>query len=74
MLFNSKLRLFSGKLKSKWLGSFVIKEGRPHGAMELVDPMVGTLEKRWVINRQFLKIYNGGQLQRLTSVVYLNDP
>ena len=74
LLFNSKLRLHPRKLKSKWLGSFVIKEVRPHGAVELVDPTTGTSEKRWVLNGQRLKIYNGGQLERLTSVVYLNDP
>jgi len=34
----------------------------------------GTPEKRWIINGQCLKIYNGGQLERLTSIVYLNDP
>jgi len=42
--------------------------------MELVDPATGTLEKKWIVNGQHLKIYNGGQLERLTSVVYLNDP
>ena len=74
LLFNSRLRLLPGKLKSKWSGTFVIKEVRPHGAMELVDPATGTLEKKWIVNGQHLKIYNGGQLERLTSVVYLNDP
>ena len=74
MLFNSRLRLFLGKLKSKWLGPFVIKEVRPHGVVELVDPMAGTPENRWIVNEQCLKVYNGGQLERLTSVVYLNDP
>ncbi|XP_006590129.1 uncharacterized protein [Glycine max] len=74
LLFNSRLRLFPGKLKSKWPGPFVIKEVRPHGALELVDPTAGTPEKRWTVNGQRLQIYNGGQLERLTSVVYLNDP
>ncbi|XP_028193135.1 uncharacterized protein LOC114378693 [Glycine soja] len=59
-----KLRLLPGKLKSKWSGTFVIKEVRPHGAMELVDPATGTLEKKWIVNGQHLKIYNGGQLER----------
>ena len=64
--------LFPGKLKSKLSGPFVIKEVRPHGAMELGDPTAGTPEKRWIINEQHLKIYNRGQFERLTSVVYLN--
>ncbi|XP_006599828.1 uncharacterized protein LOC114389764 [Glycine soja] len=74
LLFNSRLRLFPGKLKSKWSGPFVIKEVRPHGFVELVDPTTHTPEKRWIVNGERLKIYNGGQLERLTSVVYLNNP
>ena len=37
-LFNSRLKLFPGKLKSKWSGPFVIKKVRPYGAIELYDP------------------------------------
>jgi len=50
LLFNSRLRLFPGKLKSKWSGPFMIKEVRPHGAVELVDTIVGNPEKRWIAN------------------------
>ncbi|CAA7019730.1 unnamed protein product [Microthlaspi erraticum] len=32
LLFNSRLKLFPGKLKSRWSGPFVIKEVRPYGA------------------------------------------
>ena len=38
LLFNSRLKLFLGKLKSKWSGPFVIKNVRPYGAIELHDP------------------------------------
>ena len=38
LLFNSRLRLFPRKLKSKWSGPFITKEIRPHVAVELVDP------------------------------------
>jgi len=74
LLFNSRLRLFLGKLKSKWSGPFIIKEIRPHEAVELVDPRVENYEKKWVVNRQRLKIYNGGQLEKLTTVMHLKDP
>jgi len=50
LLFNSRLRLFPGKLKSKWSRPFVIKEVRLHGAVELVDLTTDTPEKRWIIN------------------------
>ncbi|XP_006603276.1 uncharacterized protein [Glycine max] len=74
LLFNSRLRLFPGKLKSKWSGPFIIKEVRPHGAVELVDPREENFEKKWIVNGQRLKPYNGGQLERLMTIIYLNDP
>ena len=74
LLFNSRLRLFPGKLKSKWSGPFIIKEVRPHGAVELVDPREENFEKKWIVNGQRLKVYNCGQLERLKIIIYLNDP
>ena len=62
LLFNSMLSLFPRKLKSKWSGPFVIKEVRPHGAVELMDPTGDNLERKWIVNGQRLKIYNDGQL------------
>jgi len=38
LLFNSRLKLFPSKLKSKWFGPFVIKKVQPYGAIELYDP------------------------------------
>ncbi|XP_021727846.1 uncharacterized protein LOC110694966 [Chenopodium quinoa] len=35
LLFNSRLRLFPGKLKSKWSGPFVISKTTPYGSFEL---------------------------------------
>ena len=35
LLFNSRLKLFPGKLKSKWSGPFAIKEVLPYGAITL---------------------------------------
>ena len=37
LLYNSRLRLFPGKLKSKWSGLFKIKQVFPFDAMELWD-------------------------------------
>ncbi|XP_023760459.2 uncharacterized protein LOC111908896 [Lactuca sativa] len=34
LLFNSRLKLFSGKLKSRWDGLFQVKKVFPHGAIE----------------------------------------
>jgi len=67
LLFNSKLGLFLGNLKSKWLGPFVIKEVRTHGVEELVDPTAGTLEKRWIVNGQCLKIYKWRPIRNINK-------
>ena len=37
LLFNSRLKIFPGKLRSKWSGPFVIKEMRPNGSAVLWD-------------------------------------
>ncbi|CAA7031565.1 unnamed protein product [Microthlaspi erraticum] len=53
LLFNSRLKLFPGNLKSRWHGPFVIKEVRPYGAFELWDKSGG----HFVVNGQRLKPY-----------------
>ena len=35
LLFNSRFRLFPGKLKSKWTGPYLVTQLFPHGAFEL---------------------------------------
>ncbi|XP_022867536.1 uncharacterized protein LOC111387228, partial [Olea europaea var. sylvestris] len=37
LLFNSRLKIFPGKLNSHWSGPFVIRKVLPYGAMELVN-------------------------------------
>ncbi|GKB18571.1 hypothetical protein Tco_0852494 [Tanacetum coccineum] len=37
LLFNSRLKLHPGKLKSKWSGPFVVKTMYPYGAIEIID-------------------------------------
>ncbi|KAL0285913.1 UNVERIFIED_CONTAM: hypothetical protein Sradi_7160500 [Sesamum radiatum] len=36
LLFNSRLKLFSGKLRSKWSGPYIVTNVFPHGAVELL--------------------------------------
>ena len=54
-LYNSRLRLFLGKLKSKWTGPYLITQLFPHGAVEL-ETKEGV---RFKINGQRIKIYYG---------------
>ncbi|KAL1204641.1 hypothetical protein V5N11_010744 [Cardamine amara subsp. amara] len=53
LLYNSRLKLFPGKLRSRWSGPFAIKEIRPYGAVVLLDA-TGT---EFVVNDQRLKSY-----------------
>ena len=71
LLFNSRLRLFPGKLKSKWSGPFMVKEVKPYGAVELEDPAT---KASWTVNGQRLKPYFGGEFDRLTSTISLDNP
>nr|GEZ96996.1 reverse transcriptase domain-containing protein [Tanacetum cinerariifolium] len=38
LLFNSRLKIFSGKLKSRWYGPFTISQVYPYGTVELSQP------------------------------------
>ncbi|XP_060210508.1 uncharacterized protein LOC132637437 [Lycium barbarum] len=42
LLFNSRLRLFLGKLKSKWSDPFEVTQVFPHGAIEIFVQMKST--------------------------------
>ncbi|KAL0886207.1 hypothetical protein Bca101_010190 [Brassica carinata] len=53
LLYNSGLKLFPGKLKSRWSGPFVIKEVRPDGAIVLWDKQGND----FTVNGQRLKEY-----------------
>lgn len=52
LLFNSRLRLFPGKLDCKRFGPFIIKEVKPYGVVELVDPASSQPEQSWIVNGQ----------------------
>ena len=60
LLFNSKLRLFPGKLKSRWSGPFIIKEVFPHGAVKLTNEDETTSFK---VNGQRVEPYYIGEFE-----------
>nr|GFA45839.1 reverse transcriptase domain-containing protein [Tanacetum cinerariifolium] len=47
LLFNSRLKIFSGKLKSRWLGPFTITEIYPYGTAKLVHPDGCNFKVNW---------------------------
>ena len=70
LLFNSRLRLFSGKLKSRWSGPFKIKEVRPYGALVLWNTTGG----EFVVNGQRLKSYLANEHVEEETTVSLLEP
>ena len=41
LLFNSRLKLFPGKLKFKWSGPFIVVQVFPYGGVEIMHPEKG---------------------------------
>ncbi|GJU82469.1 reverse transcriptase domain-containing protein [Tanacetum coccineum] len=56
LLFNSRLKIFSGKLKSRWCGLFTITEVFPYGTAKLSHPDGSNFK----VNCHRLKHYFGG--------------
>ena len=54
LLFNSRLRLFPGKLRSKWIGPFVVTNVFPHGAVQIKSSRT---QQEFKVNGHRLKPY-----------------
>ncbi|KAM6564505.1 hypothetical protein CsatB_024503 [Cannabis sativa] len=67
LLFNSRLKLFPGKLKSRWSGPFTVIKVFPYGAVELKGESPNTFK----VNGQRLKLYLGGQFDQTKSAMIL---
>ncbi|XP_060183227.1 uncharacterized protein LOC132613200 [Lycium barbarum] len=70
LLFNSRMRLFPGKLKSRWSGPFVVSKITPHGAVE-----IQTTDEvpKFLVNGQLLKRYWGKNFDKEKEQVLLDD-
>ena len=55
LLFNSRSRLFLGKLKSKWSGPFIVVSSTQFGAVTLIN----SKQEEFKVNGQRLKHYLG---------------
>ena len=40
LLYDSKLHLFPGKLKSRWIGPFIIHQAYPNGSVDLLNQKI----------------------------------
>ena len=54
-LYNSRLKLFSGKLRSKWLGPYIVTKIFPYGAVKIMKP---GMDKAFTMNGHRLKSFH----------------
>ena len=54
LLYDSKLHLFPGKLKSRWTGPFIVQQAYPNGSVDLLNPDDNRMFK---VNGQRVKPY-----------------
>ncbi|XP_062086048.1 uncharacterized protein LOC133792146 [Humulus lupulus] len=67
LLFNSRLKLFPGKLKSRWSGLYTVVVSLPYGAVQVHSEKTGHFK----VNGQSLKHYLEGPVEKCKSVVML---
>ena len=69
LLYDSKLHLFPGKLKSRWTGPFIVQQAHPNGSVDLLNPNDNRVIK---VNGQRVKPYVVQQTIR--EEILLLDP
>ncbi|KAJ8770550.1 hypothetical protein K2173_018041 [Erythroxylum novogranatense] len=71
LLYQSKFRLFPGKLRSRWVGPYVVRNVYPHGAVEIEE--LGT-DRVFKVNGHRLKPFYEGFEPHTIEGVNLEDP
>jgi len=70
-LYHSCLKLFLGKLRSRWIGSFIVSNVFPYGAIEITSLETNKILK---VNEHRLKPFYEGWTIELTASVKLAEP
>ncbi|KAG9458113.1 hypothetical protein H6P81_002621 [Aristolochia fimbriata] len=70
LLFNSRLRLFPGKLRSKWTGPFSVERVLKSKAMEIKNPKD---QSTFIVNGQRLKRYISPDFHQERTFTILSD-
>nr|GEV58613.1 reverse transcriptase domain-containing protein [Tanacetum cinerariifolium] len=68
LLFNSRLKIFSGKLKTRWSGPFTITQVFPYGTVELSQPNGSNFK----VNGHRVKHYFGCEIPSKKKVYVVN--
>ncbi|XP_074289329.1 uncharacterized protein LOC141614484 [Silene latifolia] len=71
LVFQSRLKNFPGKLRSRWYEPYKVKKVFPHGAVEVENPTSGKVIK---VNGQRLKHYFKGVELQGEEDLLLEDP
>jgi hypothetical protein len=71
VLYHSRLKLFPGKLRSRWIGPFLVSNVFPYGAVEITSLETNKVLK---VNRHRLKPFYEGWTVELTASVELAEP
>ncbi|GJU70594.1 hypothetical protein Tco_1256853 [Tanacetum coccineum] len=66
LLFNFRLKIFSGKLKTRWTGPFTVAQVFPYGTVELSQ----TDGPNFKVNGHRLKDYFGGTYHQWIARIY----
>ncbi|XP_050890130.1 uncharacterized protein LOC127095493 [Lathyrus oleraceus] len=69
LLFNSRLNLMAGKLRSKWIDPFVVTNVFPHGGVEIKS---ADTDKVFKVNGQRLKLFHESSVPDNASIEELS--
>ncbi|XP_043809786.1 uncharacterized protein LOC122723094 [Manihot esculenta] len=71
LLFDSRFKLFPGKLRSRWIGPFLVEHVYPHGAVDIRSPQTSKVFK---VNGHRLKRFYEGFTVHVVEEVPLDPP
>ncbi|XP_057747276.1 uncharacterized protein LOC130966481 [Arachis stenosperma] len=73
LLYNSRMRLMPGKLRSRWDGPYRVERVEPYGVFHLSHPSSSELMK---VNGHRLKLFHGKKMARNQEleIFLLEDP
>ncbi|GKA10992.1 reverse transcriptase domain-containing protein [Tanacetum coccineum] len=66
LVFNSRLKLFPGKLRTRWYGPYTVRKVYPYGTVEVL----GRNGVRFKVNGHRIKKYHGHEIDEINKTVY----